>query len=513
MALLLMDQALVRPLYHDLINKAAQNNASLTEAERQQLLHLPNPQNPLYGKALAYPETITPGERLEILGWPSEDVRRANITFVTDGTVQDPDEFLARAAEDVSWMSLAHVKLILNEFHIADDEVGEYKNMVRYRCTVAPARLRFRSHEKASAQRLIMTETERTAYHNATDAYHLGTAVEKRKAKLQAGELDSQAAKRELQIHRQARKQYSEDIRKQDRSLVPRPPLWGLPPYFPPQSDQDLYLIYYAERDKQWAKDMVENKTEYGFTVYRTKQIRVAHEVVPAELYRDAAMFIYRDLLKRALINKLYRVEDAMPSASADVDAGLRNSFNTPPVLSELLSGGAAAVPFDEFWTAYLHDMMPRATPDGHAGRASPGPKRRMPMHESDLAKQVRYQAVGVGDIEVSEDDPEMDKTLRRHFKSHLASSPSPGISTRYFMVCTSDGTPSIVDAFKSSTKVTVWVYDADWKALNQGGTMDDDLDDASHGWRSSTGYLGKIKVRLLHIESLPSLSSKPLLR
>ncbi len=476
MAVLLTDEALVRPLHGDLINKATQNDASLTEAERQQLLHLPNPQNPLYGKALAYPETITPGERLEILGWPAEDVRRANVAFVTDGTVQDPDEFLGRAAEDISWMSLAHAKLILNEFHLADDEVGEYKNILRYRCTIAPARLRFRSHEKASSQRLVMTATEQTVYQNAVNAYHFGTAVQARKPNLLAGSLPPQTTKQELHLHRQARKQHSEDTRNQARGLAPRSPAWGcLPPYFPPQSDADLYLIYYAERDREWAKTMVERKTAYGFAIYRTREIRFAHEAVPAGLQGVGARVVYREGLKRGVVDRLYGVGVGVGGA----DDGLRDGFEVPPGLEGLLSG-TVAVPFDEFWAAYLNDMMPRATPDGYAGRASPGLKRR--MYESDLARQVRYEAVG--DVEVSEDDAEMDETLRRHFKGCLV--PSPGISTRYFVVCTADGTPGIVDAFKSSTEATVWVYDAEWE-------VNDELD-ASRGWSSS--YMGKIKAR-----------------
>ncbi|KAK4101590.1 hypothetical protein N658DRAFT_48745 [Parathielavia hyrcaniae] len=201
--------------------------------------------------------------------------------------------------------------------------------------------------------------------------------VEKRKAMLEAGELDPQAAERELKMHRQARKRYSEDKREEKRGLVPRRHIVSLPPYFPPRSDEDLYLIYCAERGKEWAKSMVENKTEYRFAVYRTKQIRAAHETVPAELQRDVVRFLNEDHLKRALGNVLhmYRVQDP----------NLGNSFNKPP---ELLYG-TVPVTFDMFWTRYLHSMMLRATADDLAGKASPGVKSR--LHDSELAKQVRH--------------------------------------------------------------------------------------------------------------------------
>lgn len=43
-------------------------NASLTDEEREQLLHLDNLQDPLYGKVLAHPDALTPDEREQVLG-------------------------------------------------------------------------------------------------------------------------------------------------------------------------------------------------------------------------------------------------------------------------------------------------------------------------------------------------------------------------------------------------------------------------------------------------------------
>lgn len=113
-----------------------------------------------------------------------------------------------------------------------------------------------RSHEKAGAQTLIMTETELKAPKNALQGFNLGTTVAQLKRKLDAGELEPDATEQERQMHMLARRRYSEDVLDQGREKEWRK---GMPmetiksgslfndwvPYMPPRSEGTLYLSWY----------------------------------------------------------------------------------------------------------------------------------------------------------------------------------------------------------------------------------------------------------------------------
>ncbi len=81
----------------ELYVKAWKQRDELTDDERRLLLS----RGDLVGKALAYPEMLTPEEQNTVLGRPPPDVVRAAIERATGGTLHTPQELYAKAGDEV----------------------------------------------------------------------------------------------------------------------------------------------------------------------------------------------------------------------------------------------------------------------------------------------------------------------------------------------------------------------------------------------------------------------------
>jgi hypothetical protein len=78
-----------------LYTKAAMQNVDLTDDERALLLS----RGDVFGKALAYPESLTTEEMHQVMYWPPPDILRATIQKVSGGTLNRPYELIAKAKE------------------------------------------------------------------------------------------------------------------------------------------------------------------------------------------------------------------------------------------------------------------------------------------------------------------------------------------------------------------------------------------------------------------------------
>jgi len=348
------------------------------------------------------------------------------------------DEFLDLAAEDPSWLNFARMQLILNEFRLVN----------------GPAPFVERKQEKAQAQSLVMTERERKAFTNAMAA-RLGSAVGLRKRKLNAGEMDKDAADRERAMFALGRRRYDEDLRKreaQGKSIMPML-------YYTPKSDEELYASYYSTLRSTFAADMVAAEKQYGFAIFYATELRDGHEEA-VEAFKTN-----------------YNKDNNPPTGFFTRLAALESGSDDP----EATNPAALTVPYDiirnkpisfEFyWTEYLNFMLGQT--DTYGGKVF----WFIPPTDEPLGRLVEYQAVS--DFEASQAD---HGAFRDHFCQLRASGLKDGIHRRYFLVCTPDGTPSLAKAF-TKDKCQVWVYGADWKPLD--------------GVKEGMGYQGMIKVGL----------------
>jgi hypothetical protein len=105
-----------------LYDKARDYQDQLTEAERQRFLN----RGDAIGKALAYPDSLTPDEFHEALGWPLPEVVRASIQRATSGRLSTPAELYAEAQDALDHGRFDVVSddaafLIAHDFYTQDD--------------------------------------------------------------------------------------------------------------------------------------------------------------------------------------------------------------------------------------------------------------------------------------------------------------------------------------------------------------------------------------------------------
>lgn len=438
-----------------LILRAGDPNDPLSDEERPKLLELPDLEAPVLGKALAFPNSLTEEEKMEVLLWPPDEIRRANVAQVAGSSVS-LEEFLHRASTDVGFLTFDRIMFVFNDYNILPDDIDWNRE---------------KSLEREEAQMMVMPELEKEVLRNAEFALR-GAGLSSQMEKLLAGELNEEDAAEERRKFALYRKRYDELV--WDQEVLQDEATFRKPAN--PKSEEDLYLFYFSNEAKKQVQDIVSQRKELGFVFYPTAELRTVH-IAAAEDFRTGnggGFSRNADFNLRLAINHTLVMEG-----------------NNDEELARLRREGLAGlpfwpvreitVPFDFYFKEYLRFMLHSSKDTipariiGHA----------YGQEERSFVKLIRYQ---IADIEASETDL---RPFRKHFRElRDVSEIKTGLDDRHFVLCSSDVTPDVCKAGASATQRQVWVIDADWEAP-PGKTSDDD------------GYQGKLKVSTLSLLSL----------
>lgn len=258
-----------------LVKKAKDNNADLTDADREQLLKL---SGPLIGKALGSPSSLTEEERRRAMGWPSSEECAANIAAV--GLDLSPEDFIAKAAIGTGWMTLEQAHLLIHRFNARPLEELVWK----------PPR------DRINAESLIKTDQEA----------RVALAAMRRFRNLNGTDPDAMFRERRKRANEVAQ-EAAEDLfrRRTEEDLADRR-----------RADEAI-----AAKTPAWLNEFVKSQRKFGFVVYKTAGLRpLLDEFITAEKQKSGETWTLVPSISSFERLWAYFIDEAIFARNGEID-------------------------------------------------------------------------------------------------------------------------------------------------------------------------------------------------